>query len=63
MGEIQTLVEQSRLDGAPFAAQYAALVDDFVDYRGTEADELVGHNRNSRKILGHRLPCPLLHRL
>ncbi|HRI72411.1 MAG TPA: hypothetical protein PK156_49590 [Polyangium sp.] len=63
MGEIQTLVEQSRIDGAPFAAQYATLVDDFVEYRATEAEEMAEHNRNWRKILGHRLPCLLLHRL
>ena len=56
MGEIQTLVEQSRIDGAPFAALYAGLVDDFIEYRATEADALAGHIRNSREILGHRLP-------
>jgi hypothetical protein len=37
--EMQVIVEQAKVDGAPFAAQYKTLVDDFLAYRATEAAE------------------------
>ncbi len=55
MGEIQTLVEQSRVDGAPLAAQYAALVDDFVEYRATEAQEMELYTRWSHEASGSEI--------
>lgn len=56
MGEIQALVEQSRIDGAPFAALFETLVDDFVEYRATEAEETAGRPKNLPKNLGQQLP-------
>ena len=55
MGEIQTLVEQSRIDGAPFAASYETLVDDFIAYRATEADETNLYTRWSQEASGSDL--------
>ena len=52
MGEIQTLVEQSRIDGAPFAVSFATLVDDFVAYRATEADETDLYTKWSHEASG-----------
>ncbi|HRI72465.1 MAG TPA: hypothetical protein PK156_49860, partial [Polyangium sp.] len=63
MGEIQTLVEQSKLDAAPFAAQYAGLVDDFVEYGATEAQEMAGHSRNALEVLGPRWSYMLFYQL
>lgn len=55
MGEIQVLVEQSKLDGAPFAAQYKTLVDDFVEYRANEADEMDVYTRWSHEVSGSEI--------
>jgi hypothetical protein len=48
--EMQIVVEQAKVDGAPFAAQYKTLVDDFLAYRATEAAETLLYTQWSHEI-------------
>ena len=43
MGDVLAIVDKAKVDGAPFAAQYKAFVDDFVAYRATESAETAAY--------------------
>jgi hypothetical protein len=50
LGEMQVIVEQAKVGGAPFAAQYKTLVDDFLTYRATESTETLLYTKWSDEI-------------
>jgi hypothetical protein len=52
MGDVQAIVEKAKVDGAPFATQFKALVDDFVPYRATEAQETLLYTQISHEASG-----------
>jgi hypothetical protein len=43
IGDVLTIVDQAKVDGAPFASLYKKLVDDFATYRATEATETAAY--------------------
>lgn len=52
MGDVLAIVEQAKLDGAPYAAKYKTLVDDFAAYRATEAAETLLYTQWSYEVSG-----------
>jgi hypothetical protein len=43
IGDLLAVVDQAKVDGAPFAAQYKTLVDEFTAYRATESTETTAY--------------------
>jgi hypothetical protein len=43
IADLLAVVDQAKVDGAPFAAQYKVLVDDFTAYRATESIEITAY--------------------
>jgi hypothetical protein len=52
MGDVQAIVDQAKVDAAPFASQYKTLVEDFVAYRATEAAETLLYTKWSHEVSG-----------
>jgi hypothetical protein len=52
MNDVKTIVDQAKVDSAPFASQYKTLVDDFVAYRATEGAETLLYTKWSHEVSG-----------
>jgi hypothetical protein len=52
MSDVQAIVDQAKVDAAPFVSQYKTLVDDFVAYRATEAAETLLYTKWSHEVSG-----------